>query len=624
MKMKKYLVAASALALCGAAKVLSSCGGNNAAKVEYVDAEGKTQTVEVKATEDSTEVSKAVYAYVQNQTSKNRAIPSELSLNVSEEVSVSGKTAKNSDLMNLISMLVNRPVSAEKVLAPLSLEGDATSMPALTNPFSLSEKLTANVSVKIPTVTVDVKDKSAEEAQKEMAEKGKAFLKGIEASANVNVETKLPDIAAFINAMSTEGSDVDAVSLEGKKEMKATIQAYLKDLNAVVKTSGNLESTYFQTIPYVSEYADLIGELLGTTGKELKFDFATNFAQPIDKASSFVGAALANLNGAAGEDAETSGLLPIAVSMEQITEFVTSNKVAITKVDGTNVTFKLTGAPSAANVSSLDVLDVTTTSDSTTKLSDAVFELTVNVANLNYAKLNISMGEFLTSYVKSIPAASTFIADFNAKLDATVEITDNGKEIIDRTLEANAYLFFDGLIDGEQQDRVLYYKKASKETLCKYKGMDIDIEENTMENCISVIDKLYFANNTSSKKSDKSFICKIDVLKEISELIEEQKEEMSLGELKELCLKKLSSFNIDSDVKESIVDGLFKNCNYLSLMAGSVKERNLKSTQFVITPNKILCMQTLNNIENEVSFKLVDKDEIKTMINDIMKSLEVS
>ena len=208
--------------------------------------------------------------------------------------------------------------------------------------------------------------------------------------------------------------------------------------------------------------------------------------------------------------------------------------------------------------------------------------------------------------------------------DGTVEITDNGKEIIDRTLEANAYLFFDGLIDGEQQDRVLYYKKASKETLCKYKGMDIDIEESTMENCISVIDKLSFANNTSSKKSDKSFICKIDVLKEISELIEEQKEEMSLGELKELCLKKLSSFNIDSDVKESIVDGLFKNCNYLSLMAGGVKERNLKSTQFVITPNKILCMQTLNNIENEVSFKLVDKDEVKTMINGIMKSLEVS
>ncbi len=421
MKMKKYLVAASALALCGAATVLSSCGGNNTAKVEYVDAEGKTQTVEVKATEDSTEVSKAVYAYVQNQTSKNRAIPSELSLNVSEEVSVSGKTAKNSDLMNLISMLVNGPARAEKVLAPLSLEGDGASMPALTNPFSLSEKLTANVSVKIPTVTVDVKDKSAEEAQKEMAEKGKAFLKGIEASANVNVETKIPDVAAFVNAMSTEGADIDAVSLEGKKEMKATIQAYLKDLNAVVKTSGNLEASYFQTIPYVSEYGDLIGELLGTTGKELKFDFGTNFAQPIDRVAASVGAVLANLNAA---DAQTSELAPTVVSMEQITEFVTSNKVAITKVDGTNVTIKLTGAPSAVNASSLDGLEVVTSGESTTKLSDMVFELTVNVANLNYAKLNISMGDFLTSYVKSIPAASTFVADFNAKVDATVEITD--------------------------------------------------------------------------------------------------------------------------------------------------------------------------------------------------------
>lgn len=441
MKMKKYLVAASALALCGAATVLSSCGGNNTAKVEYVDAEGKTQTVEVKATEDSTEVSKAVYAYVQNQTAKNRAIPSELSLNVSEEVSVSGKTAKNSDLMNLIGALFGGPTSAEKILAPLSLEGDGASMPALTNPFSLSEKLTANVSVKIPTVTVDVKDKTAEEAQKEMAEKGKAFLKGLEASANVNVETKLPDIAAFINAMSTEGADVDTVSLEGKKEMKATIQAYLKDLNAVVKTSGNLESSYFQTIPYVSEYADLIGELLGTTGKELKFDFATNFAKPIDQASSFVGATLANLN---STDAETSGLLPISVSMEQITEFVNSNKVAITKVDGTNVTFKLTAAPTSANALSLDGLDVAITSDSTTntKLSDAVFELTVNVANLNYAKLNISMGEFLTSYVKSIPAASTFVADFNAKLDATVEITDKANI---QTLAAS-----DKAVDGFQ------------------------------------------------------------------------------------------------------------------------------------------------------------------------------
>ena len=208
--------------------------------------------------------------------------------------------------------------------------------------------------------------------------------------------------------------------------------------------------------------------------------------------------------------------------------------------------------------------------------------------------------------------------------DGTIEITEKGQELIDRTLNASVYLFFDGLIDGDKQDRILYYKKADKETLCLYQGTDINIKEGTLSDCVNCVRKIYFDKNVNSKKVDTKFICKIDSLKEIVEFIDEQKDEMSLIDLKELSKKKLINLGCDNEIANIIIDGLFRSCSYLSFMAGSVKERNLKSSQFIITPNGILCMQTLNNIENEVSYQLISSNDVDVMIKDVVSSLEVS
>ncbi len=207
--------------------------------------------------------------------------------------------------------------------------------------------------------------------------------------------------------------------------------------------------------------------------------------------------------------------------------------------------------------------------------------------------------------------------------DGTEEVTEKGKELISRTLEAENYLFFDGLIDGEAQNRILCYRNKDKETMCIDDKGELTITENSLADVIDGFSKLYFDRNVKCETSENIFVCKMELLKELKEIFDELKEESSAKEIEDRIVKKLVENGADKNIADGICKGLLKNCNYVSIMAGNTSKRNLKSFQLIITNDKIVYLQTLNNIDNEVSYQLVDKDKVSNMIKEMFDNLEV-
>lgn len=207
--------------------------------------------------------------------------------------------------------------------------------------------------------------------------------------------------------------------------------------------------------------------------------------------------------------------------------------------------------------------------------------------------------------------------------DGSEEVTEKGKELLSRTLEAEDYIFFDGLIDGEPQNRILCYKNKDKETKCIVSQGEIEITESNLDDVISGFKKLYFDRNVKCETSGQTFICKMELLKELKEIFDELKEETSAKEIEDRIIKKLVDSGADKLIADGICKGLLKNCNYISVMAGNTEKRNLKSFQLIVTNDKIVYLQALNNIANEVSYQLVDMDKVSNMIKEIFNNLEV-
>lgn len=207
--------------------------------------------------------------------------------------------------------------------------------------------------------------------------------------------------------------------------------------------------------------------------------------------------------------------------------------------------------------------------------------------------------------------------------DGTEEVTEKGKELIDRTLLSKEYLLFDGLIDGEAQNRISYYKSQNVETMCTKSDNNITIVESNIDSVIDNFSKLYLERNVKSENSEKIFICKMELLKELKEIFDELKENESAKEIEDRIVKKLLDSGADKNIAEGICKGLLKNCNYVSIIAGNIKERDLKSFQLIVTEDMILSLYTLNNIENEVRYQIISKDKVVNMIKETIKELEV-
>ena len=211
----------------------------------------------------------------------------------------------------------------------------------------------------------------------------------------------------------------------------------------------------------------------------------------------------------------------------------------------------------------------------------------------------------------------------NMGFDGTEEVTEKGKELIDRTLLSKVYLLFDGLVDGEMQNRISYYKNQNAETMCSRNENEIIIVESGIDSVIDNFSKLYLERNVKSENSEKIFICKMELLKELKEIFDELKENESAKEIEDRIVKKLLDSGADKNIAEGICKGLLKNCNYVSVLAGNIKERNLKSFQLIVAEDKILYLYTLNNIENEVRYQIISKDKVVNMIKETIKELEV-
>ena len=198
--------------------------------------------------------------------------------------------------------------------------------------------------------------------------------------------------------------------------------------------------------------------------------------------------------------------------------------------------------------------------------------------------------------------------------DGSTTITERGNEILNKTIYANVYCFIDGLVDGNKNNRFSIYKSDNAEVIFKYDKDDVIIEEGNIDSFIKMLDDTYLSINNKADNDEKECSCKINDLVEIKKEIDKKKNELSFKELIDFGSKLLMSKGLDKNIAECTVKGILNNCNYVSVMSGNTKERNLKTIQLIITADKIIMMEIVAEDEAIVKYKSVDKKAIKEKI----------
>ena len=129
-----------------------------------------------------------------------------------------------------------------------------------------------------------------------------------------------------------------------------------------------------------------------------------------------------------------------------------------------------------------------------------------------------------------------------------------------------------------------------------------------------MLDDKYLSINAKAENGEKECNCKINDLVEIKREIDEKKNEFSFKDLIDFGSKLLMGKGLDKDIAECAVKGILNNCNYVSVMSGNTKERNLKTIQLIVTVDKIVMMEIITEDEVTIKYKSVDKKAIKEKI----------
>ena len=203
--------------------------------------------------------------------------------------------------------------------------------------------------------------------------------------------------------------------------------------------------------------------------------------------------------------------------------------------------------------------------------------------------------------------------------DGSTTITEKGNEVLNKTIYADVYCFIDGLIDGTQNDRFSIYKSDKSEVIFKYDNDNVAIEDGNVDSFIKMLDDKYLSINAKAENGEKECNCKINDLVEIKREIDEKKNELSFKDLIDFGSKLLMGKGLDKDIVECAVKGILNNCNYVSVMSGNTKDRDLNTIQLIITTDKIIMMDIVTGDETIVKYKSVDKNVIKEKIVSTLK-----